>query len=150
MIRIKQLNYKPNDYEAESASNSYVMSLLGIVIGLPIPIVNLICTVIFYFAHKKAGYFVRWHCTQALLSQFVLLIVNNFAFWWTISILFGSNHFSNEYFAYLIGLTIFNCTEFAMTIYTAIQTRKGIQVEWWIYGSLTNLILKSKDEKNHI
>ena len=120
------------------------MSLVGIIVGLPLPIVNLICTLIFYFANRKATYFVKWHCTQALISQFTLLVVNNFAFWWTISILFDFNHFSNAYFAYILVLLIFNITEFIMTIYTSIQTRKGIQVEWWIYGSLTNLIIKSK------
>jgi len=147
MIRITKLANKPNEYETERASNSYIMSLIGIVVGLPLPIVNLICTLVFYFSNKKSSFFVKWHCTQALISQFVLLIVNNFAFWWTISIVFGSNEFSNKYFAYLITLLIFNLCEFSMTIYTAIQTRKGIQIEWWIYGRLTNYLLKSKHEK---
>lgn len=144
MIRITDLKTKPTEHEREKASNSYLMSLVGIIVGLPLPIVNLICTLIFYFANRKATYFVKWHCTQALISQFTLLVVNNFAFWWTISILFDFNHFSNAYFAYILVLLIFNITEFIMTIYTSIQTRKGIQVEWWIYGSLTNLIIKSK------
>ena len=142
MIKNIRLNNKPSDHEAEKASNSYLMSLIGIVVGLPLPIVNLICTLIFYFANQKATYFVRWHCTQALISQFILLIVNNFAFWWTISIIFDVNTFSNYYFAYLIVLLIFNITEFIMTIYSAIETRKGNQVEWWIYGRLTHILLK--------
>ena len=37
---------------------------------------------------------------------------------------------------------IFNVVEFIATIYTAIATRKGIHVEWWLYGNLTNLICK--------
>jgi len=146
MIRIINLKLKPGEHEAESASNSYLMSLVGIIAGLPLPIVNLICTFIFYLANKKGTYFVRWHSTQALISQFVLLIVNNIAFWWSISIIFGSGELSNQYFAYLFTLLIFNCFEFVMTIYTAIQTRKGIQVEWWIYGTLTNYLFKN--EKN--
>jgi len=146
MIRITNLKIRPGEHEAESASNSYVMSLVGIIAGLPLPIVNLICTFIFYLANKKGTYFVRWHCTQALISQFVLLIVNNVAFWWSISIIFGSGELTNRYFAYLFTLIIFNCFEFVMTIYTAIQTRKGIQVEWWIYGTLTNYLFKN--EKN--
>lgn len=147
MIRIKTLKNKPLEHEREKASNGYLMSLLGIIIGLPIPIVNLICTLIFFFANRKSTYFVKWHCTQALISQFVLLIVNNIAFWWTISILFDFSNFSNAYFAYILVLLIFNITELIMTIYSAIETRKGVQVEWWIYGRLTNLIMKTKDEK---
>ncbi|RRJ89304.1 hypothetical protein EG240_12140 [Paenimyroides tangerinum] len=150
MIRIKNLDIKPTEHEKEKASNSYLMSLVGIIIGLPIPIVNLICTLIFFFGNRNATYFVKWHCTQALISQFILLIVNNIAFWWTISIIIDFNNFSNAYFAYILVLFIFNITEFIMTIYSAIETRKGIQVEWWIYGGLTNLILNSKNEKNNI
>lgn len=148
MIKKIYLKNKPTEHETEKASNSYVMSLVGIIAGLPLPIVNLICTLVFYFANKKATAFVKWHCTQALISQFILLIVNNFAFWWSISILFGSATISNQYIAYLMVLFIFNIFEFVVTIYTAIQTRKGIQIEWWIYGSLTNYLLKTKDEKS--
>lgn len=150
MIKVKNLHFTPTEHEREKASNSYLMSLVGIIIGLPIPIINLICTLIFFFANRKATYFVKWHCTQALISQFILLIVNNIAFWWTVSIIIDFNNFSNAYFAYLLVLVIFNITELIMTIYSAIQTRKGIQVEWWVYGSLTNLILKPKNEKDTI
>lgn len=150
MIKVKKLNFTPTEHEREKASNSYLMSLVGIIVGLPIPIVNLICTLIFFFANRKSTYFVKWHCTQALISQFILLIVNNIAFWWTISIIIDFNNISNAYFAYLLVLVIFNITEFVMTVYSAIETRKGIQVEWWIYGSLTNLILSPKNEKDII
>jgi hypothetical protein len=30
------------------------------------------------------------------------------------------------------------------TIYTAIEIRKGIHVEWWLYGKITNFICKPK------
>ena len=46
--------------------------------------------------------------------------------------------------ALIMAKSVFNLIEFITTIYTAIQTRKGIHVEWWFYGPLTNLICKSK------
>ena len=142
MIHLKKFIYIPGEHEAEKASNSYLMSLIAIIGGLPLPIINLIATFIFYMANRKGTFFVRWHCTQALLSQLSMLIINSFGFWWTISILFTSENISNKYIAYLITVLIFNITEFVATIYTAIQTRKGIHVEWWLYGNLTNLICK--------
>lgn len=142
MIHLKKFIYIPGEHEAEKASNSYLMSLIAIIGGLPLPIINLIATFIFYMANRKGTFFVRWHCTQALLSQISMLIINSFGFWWTISILFTSENISNKYIAYLITVLIFNITEFVATIYTAIQTRKGIHVEWWLYGNLTNLICK--------
>ncbi|MFN7846299.1 MAG: DUF4870 domain-containing protein [Bacteroidota bacterium] len=142
MIQSKNFSYEPGEHEAESASNSYLMSLIAIIVGVPLPIVNLIATFIFYMANRKSTYFVRWHCTQALLSQLSMLLINSFGFWWTISIVFTDEAITSKYIAYIISLLVFNITEFIATIYTVIQTRKGKHIEWWFYGALTNLICK--------
>lgn len=134
--------YTPGEHEAEKASNSYLMSLIAVIAGLPLPIINLLATVIFYLANRKSTYFVRWHCTQALLSQFSLLLMNSTGFWWTISIIFSDERVTSHYIAYMITIFIFNLTEFIATIYTAIQTRKGIHVQWWLYGNLTNIVCR--------
>jgi uncharacterized membrane protein len=136
------LGYIPGDHEAEKASNSYLMSLIAVIAGLPLPIINLIATFIFYLGNRKGTYFVRWHCTQALLSQFSLLLINTNGFWWTISILFGDGEITNRYIAYMFTVILFNLAEFIATIYTAIQVRKGRHVEWWFYGELTNQLCR--------
>ena len=135
-------HYQPGEHEAERASNSYLMSLVAAIAGLPLPIVNLIATFMFYLGNRKGTYFVRWHCTQALLSQFSMFLINSCAFWWTINILFYEEMVTNKYIAYITTAIIFNLVEFVATIYTAIQTRKGIHVQWWLYGPLTNITVK--------
>ncbi|HLO83187.1 MAG TPA: hypothetical protein VK166_19625 [Chitinophagaceae bacterium] len=139
---IDNTSYSPTDHEAEKASNSYLMSLVAAIAGLPLPIINLIATFIFYMGNRKGTYFVRWHCTQALLSQFSLLFMNSFGFWWTVSIIFSDAVVTNYYVAYVITVVLFNLIEFIATIYTAIHTRKGEHVQWWLYGDLTNLICR--------
>ena len=143
MINRTKFIYEPGEDEAEKASNSYLMSLIAIIAGLPLPIVNLIATLIFYLVNRKSTFFVRWHCTQALLSQLSMLFINIVGFWWTISIIFTDETITSKYIAYIIAAIMFNLVEFIATIYTAIQTRKGIHVEWWFYGNLTTLICKS-------
>ena len=59
--------YIPLEHERETAANSYLMSLLAAMAGLPFPIVNLVATVIFWLSNRRGTYFVRWHCMQALL-----------------------------------------------------------------------------------
>lgn len=144
MIQTKKFSYEPGEHEAEAASGSYLMSLIAIVVGLPLPIINLIATLVFYLGNRKSTYFVRWHCTQALLSQLSMLFINSFGFWWTISIIIGDEVVTNRYIAYIIVVLAFNLAEFVATIYTAIQTRKGIHIEWWFYGALTNMLCKQK------
>ena len=143
MISIEKFDYTPYDDEAEKASNSYLMSLLAIMVGLPLPIINLAATLIFYLGNRKNTYFVRWHATQALLSQFSLLFMNSAAFWWTINIINQNSAITTSYISYIIAVLIFNLGEFVITIYTAIQTRKGTHVKWWFYGELTDKICKS-------
>jgi uncharacterized membrane protein len=133
------------DYEAEKASNSYLMSLLALLMGMPLPIVNLIATLIFFIGNRKSTYFVRWHCTQALLSQLSVFFLNSYAFWWTITILFTDAEISNNYIAYVITIALFNLFEFVSTIYTAIEVRKGKHVRWWIIADITDQLVKNKE-----
>ena len=142
MTQVKTFAYQPGEHETEKASNSYLMSLIASIAGLPLPIINLLATFIFYTGNKKGTYFVRWHCTQALFSQLSLFFINSFGVWWTISIIFTSATISNKFIAYIFTVLIVNLVEFIATIYTAVKTRKGIHVEWWFFGSLTNIICK--------
>lgn len=137
-----QFSYIPGEHEAEKASNSYLMSLVAVVAGLPFPIVNMLATMFFYLSNRKGTYFVRWHCLQAFYSQLALLPVNSISFWWTVSILFGDEKVTNPYFAYLFTVILFNAAEFISTMYAAIQTRKGKHVEFFFFGSLTNATCK--------
>ncbi|MCF8330497.1 MAG: DUF4870 domain-containing protein [Crocinitomicaceae bacterium] len=134
--------YKPSEEEAEKASNGYLMSLVVIIVGLPLPLINLLATFIFFLMNRKVSVFVKWHCTQALLSQLVLFIFNSISFWWTISIFLGDRFLSSYYFAYLSVVIVVNIIEMISTIFAAIQTRKGRHVELFFFGPLTNLIIK--------
>ncbi len=143
MTKENHFAYQPTEHENEKASNSYLMSLVAVIVGLPLPIINLLATFFFYLANRKSTYFVRWHCTQALLSQMVLLFANSYSFWWTVSILFTDEKATNHYFAYLFTVIVFNVLEIISTIYCAMQTRKGKHVEVFFFGNLTNLICRS-------
>lgn len=138
-----QFTIVPSEHELERASNSYLMSLIALIAGLPLPIINLIATLIFYLGNRQGTYYTRWHCSQALLSQLSVFPMNSFGFWWTVSIVFGPETISNQYFAYIMVIFLVNIVEFIATIYTAIKIRKGVHVKLWLIGDLTNLICKS-------
>ncbi len=147
MTEHTSLRHNIEDHHAEKASNSYLMSMVAIMAGIGLPLFNLIATFIFYMANRKEAFFVRWHCTQALFSQFLLLLFNAPAFAWLMTIIFGNNEFNNNFFAYISVVLLINLVEFIATIYTAIQTRKGIHVEWIIIGPLAHSVVKPPVEK---
>jgi len=140
--------YHPNESETEKASNCYLMSVVAVIAGLPLPIINLLATVIFFFANRKASYYVRWHCTQALLSQLTIFFVNAVGFSWTMGVLFDKAEVTDRYIAYIITLIILNIMELAINIGTAVATRKGKHKEWWFWGSLTNALVINKPDRH--
>lgn len=142
MIVEKPFLYVPNENENERVSNGYLLSLIALMAGPPLPIVNLIASLIFYLGNKSSSYFVRWHCTQILLSQFSLLLLNSIVFWWTIAIIFNESSFTIDYFAYITFVLILNLEELFLTIYSAVKIRKGVHVKWWLFGSLANVLCK--------
>lgn len=144
MITKNNFPYTPNDSESEQASYSYLMSLIAVIAALPLPIVNLIATLAFYFSNRKSSYFVRWHCIQALVSQVTFIIINAYAFWHTIFIILGYEQITNKFIGYLITVILFNIADFIMTMYAAVQTRKGNHVFFWFWGDLTDLICREK------
>jgi len=141
----KTFAYKPSEHEKERASNSYLMSLVALVAGLPLPIMNLLASVFFYFGNRKSTAFVKWHCTQALLAQLGMFFFNTVGFWWTISIVFEGNEVTNKYIAYIITIVGFNILEFIFTLYLATQTRKGNHIEMYFFSDITNLICKTNE-----
>ena len=145
MISTSTFYYRPNESELERASNSYLMSLVAVIGGLPLPILNLLASIFFYLGNRKSTPFVKWHCTQNLLSQFGLFFLNSTGFWWTVSIVFDDEKVTNYYVGYMITLVLFNLVEFISTIILASKTRKGIHAELFLFSDLTNLMIK-KDE----
>ncbi len=142
MNEYDNIELKPLDHEAEKASNSYVMSLIAVIAGLPLPLINLAATLIFYLGNRKQTFFVRWHCTQALLSQASLLIINTAGVVWSVMLLVKSSPVSSNYIAYIIAVLVFNAAEFIATVDAAVKTRKGIHVQWFFYGNLTDLVCR--------
>lgn len=136
--RINLSTYKPLEHEKEKASNSYLMSLVAIIMGAPLPLINLMATLLFFLSNRKASPYVRWHCTQALLSQLTVFIVNSVGFAWTIRIAFYGISLTNQYIAYIITAIAFNLFEFILTIIAATRVRRGQHMEWWFWGALTH------------
>jgi hypothetical protein len=134
--------YQPNDYESEKASNGYLMSVVAVMVGLPLPIINLAATGFFYLGNRRSTYYVRWHCTQALLSQIFIVAMNSVGLSWTLGIVFGDKILTNQYIAYILTIIIFNLAEFIMNIAAAIKTRKGKLVYLWLFGPLSDLLCR--------
>lgn len=129
------------DDEAENASNAYILSLVLLIAGAPLPILNLIASIIFYLGSQRSSPFVRWHCTQALLGQLCLFPINATFTLMTIQLLFSSRQLDNFYIGWGIVMVTLNGAELIGSIYASIRVRRGKDVRWWSLAPVTDAVL---------
>jgi len=119
----------------EDAMGAYLMMFAAIGVGMPLPIINLVASIIYYFIQKSNIRFVRFHSLQSLLSQVPTTLVNAGAVYWTLQIyIFDNLDVTDPYIGYLIMMVILNLVYFAFSIVGAVQARKGNMYYFLFFG----------------
>ncbi|AXG74634.1 hypothetical protein DVK85_10485 [Flavobacterium arcticum] len=134
----------PNDYER--ASNSYLMAIVAVIVGLPLPIINIIASLMYYLGSLKSSYFVRWHCIQAILAQTIMIPFNSLAWGWTLAVILDKKEPTLYYSIYLFGVILFNIVEFFAVIITASKVGKGENVRWFLIANITDMLCSKKNK----
>jgi len=133
-----------HDDEAESASNAYLLSLVLLVVGAPLPLLNLLASGIFYLSSRRGTPFVRWHSTQALLTHVVVVPVNSAFLWMTVTILLGYREADDFYVGWFVFMAGLNAAKMIGSIYSAIKVRKGVDVRWWALAPVVDALTGRK------
>src|SRR6267154_5926913 len=84
--------------EKEDAMGAYLMMFAAVAIGLPLPINNLIASVIYYYINRKKSRFIHFHSLQALLSQIPTTLINWGVVIWGVTIFFREDWFVTQEF----------------------------------------------------
>lgn len=122
--------------EKEDAMGAYLMMFAAVAIGLPLPIINLIAAVIYYFVNRKKSRFINFHCLQSLLSQIPTTLINWVVVIWGIRIFFTDLTLNNSFWAFAIfaGLTTF--LYFIFSIIAAYKARQGKMYYFLFFGKI--------------
>lgn len=134
--------------ELEKASLAYLMTLMVGFVGLPLPIVNLLGTVLYLLLNKSKSPFVRFHQMQAMLSQIPIVAMNSVGLGWTISIIWGDNSMSDLYLGYISAVVVFNLTDFIYNIIAASRVRKGEWYSFLVFGLISRKLVFSQNSNN--
>jgi len=138
--------------EKEDAMGGYLMMFAALGAGLPLPIINLIAAVIYYYINKKSSRFVRFHTHQALISQIPTTLMNAIAVFWGLRIIFSETwHFTNIYKGYLVAALIANLLYFIFGIVGAIKANSGKMYYLLFFGKISyhSVFLIRPDEDNN-
>lgn len=105
---------------------AYLMMFAAFAVGLPLPVINLIAALIYYFVNRKKSRFIHFHCLQSFLSQIPTTLLNWGLLYWGLQVYFFHNHLeSNFFFAYIVLVIIANLIYVIFSIVAAVKARKG-------------------------
>lgn len=140
--------------EKDDGMGAYLMMFAAIGAGLPLPLLNLIASIIYYYINRNKSRFVRFHALQSLWSQLPVTLLNSTLVIWFIRILFfGERIFTSTFMGLIYAAILINIVYFIFSIYAAIQAKKGRFYYFVFFGKLAyHQVYKISDEpeKEHI
>ena len=136
--------------EKEDAMGAYLMMFAAVAVGLPLPIINLIASVIYYFLNRKKSRFIHFHCLQALLSQIPTTIINWVAVVWALYIAFTDLTLSDTFWAYCIFAGAVTILYFIYDLIGAFKARQGKMYYFIFFGQIAYEIAFKVKEEDHL
>jgi uncharacterized Tic20 family protein len=130
-----------SDRDKEDAMGAYLMMFGSLAAGLPLPIINLIASVIYFYLNKSKSPFVYFHSYQSLISQIPLTIMNMGCLSWGI---FGEGYKTDDWLAFLILMIIANLVYFVFSLIGCMKARKGKMYYFLFFGKLAYIKAFSK------
>lgn len=124
-----------SEREKEDAMGAYLMMFASLATSLPLPVINLIAAVVYYYVNRKKSRFIHFNCLQSLLSQLPTTLVNWILLYWALQIFFFENYEINDYFYAYLGFSVLaNLIYFVYSIVAAVRARKGIFMYFILFG----------------
>ncbi|HSV91425.1 MAG TPA: DUF4870 domain-containing protein [Desulfobacterales bacterium] len=113
--------------EKDDAMASYLMMFASWAVGLPLPLVNLIASVVYYAVNRKASKFVAFHSLQSLLSQVPVSLLNAGIVGWGIGLLVKGDAGDGlwPFLGYVFFAVAVNILYLVFSIVALVQANKG-------------------------
>jgi uncharacterized Tic20 family protein len=120
----------------EDAMGAYLMMFAAWGVGLPLPLINVIAAIIYYFVNRNKGRFVKYHAHQSMASQVAVGLINAGAVFGLFRVFFLERDMSRYFFAYLLTVIVINVFYFVFSIIAAVKARQGRIYYYWFFGKL--------------
>lgn len=134
--------------DREDAMSGYLMMFASIGAGIPLPVINLIAGIIYFYISRNKSPFVRFHTTQAVLSQVPTSLLNAGLVFWIIQIFFYDSLMDNQFKIYAIVVGLLNLSFFVFSIVAAVKARKGKMYFFFIIGKISFDLTHKNDRKD--
>ena len=113
--------------EKDDAMASYLMMFASWAVGLPLPLVNLAASGVYYAVNRKGSKFVAFHSLQSLLSQVPVSLLNAGVVGWGIGLLVKGEAAGSlwPFLGYVFFSAAANILYLVFSIVALVQANKG-------------------------
>lgn len=125
-----------SEREKEDAMGAYFMMFAALGLGFPLPLINIIASVVYFIIHRRKSRFVAFHSLQSLLSQLPVSLITAGAVVWLLVILFTDLHFPRAFFVYLVFVGLVNVLYVVFSVLALTRARKGQFYYMPLFGRL--------------
>ena len=122
--------------EKEDAMGAYLMMFAAWGAGLPLPLLNLVAAIIYFFVNKKTSRFVSFHAYQSLLTQIPVSLLNAGAIAWALRTAITEREFTDYFWAFLIFVGVWNLIYMVLSIVACTWARRGRFYYFWVFGRI--------------
>lgn len=113
--------------EKDDAMASYLMMFASWAVGLPLPLVNLVASFVYYAVNRKSSKFVAFHALQSLASQVPVSLLNAGVVGWGIGLLVKGGAAGGlwPFLGYVFFTAAANILYLAFSIVALVHANKG-------------------------
>ena len=130
---------------------AYMMMFAAMAAGLPLPIINLIAAIIYYYINRSKSKFVHFHSLHSLLAQLPTSILNAGLIFWSIRIWLFDWELSDYFIGYIWMVVFANLLYFIFSIVAAVRARRGRFFYFLFFGRYAyEVVYRVKEEAKSV
>ena len=134
-----------SERDREDAMGAYLMMFASVAVSMPLPIINLIAAIIYYYSNRKKSKFIHFHCHQSLVSQIPTTVSNWVLLFVSIRIWLVKDWSFNQNFWYLLAFVVLaNLAYIVFSLIAAVSARKGKLYHFLIFGQFSSRVVFSR------
>jgi uncharacterized Tic20 family protein len=114
--------------EKEDAMGAYLMMFAASALGMPLPLINLIASLIYYFLNNKKSRFVAFNAYQSMITHLFIGILNFGLLVWVIYNfveMSKKNLFNDYFYLFLFFVVIWNLIYIVYSVIACVKAYRG-------------------------
>jgi len=137
-----------NTKERERSLAAYFMMFATSAAGLPLPFLNFLASLFYYYFIKNTSRFTHFHSLQSLLSQIPVSIFNGIAVVGIVRVFYFDFSMSDTFIGYLIAVAFANFIYIVFSLIAAFKAYKGRMYYFIFFGQIAyNQAFKYRGEQ---